>query len=845
MERHVATKVALAAVSVALVLACQHAVELDEQVTGLENRVAALQQAISATNQNALAIRALLAQETLIVGYAETESGIAIELSDNTTLNIFYGQTVAWTVPVLGIDADGRWCISLDGGQTFEYIRKTSNIHDGDGVTPQIGIDAEGYWTCSHDGGKTYGQILGADGLPISAQDGRVVSGSYSFFKNVAYDTEMEELVFSLLTGEILRIPVVETFFVRVVNFPEEAEIHLGETLAYEIEMSDIENALWKGPEGWRAILTDDQVRFMAPEEAEAGEYIFSLLVVSPKGFQRTYHYRFSLKAEHIDDMGNEYWKRFDQGLAGNVLLDFSYAGYRHGETAPPDAFALGYKIYDVMDYGAVPDDGKSDRDAFLSCLQDALGVGYQVEDDHIVFGPKEKANAVVYFPEGEYILHTSADDVMTEAGVRSREIIIRAGHLVFKGAGRDKTRILMQDPALPRNEDLYSSPNMIAFRNWSGLSDYTVPVSVTEDAEKGDFSVKVSQTVGVTKDSWVCLWAEVSDPEYVVAELAPYQASMEWDISRQVKIYDYHQVKEVSTDEVTFYEPLMHDVQAGRGFVLKKFAHYEGVGIEDITFAGNAKSDFKHHGSWQDDGGFKPLLFMRVTDSWVRRCAFESVSEAFTFHTSANCSGYDIRFTGWRGHAAMRSAASSRIFIGATVDETKGLVDATNPTVSGGTFMENVGQFHGVGVNGTTMGTVLWRNVYGHDSSFESHADQPRATLLDCCEGGWMEYRQGGGTAALPNHLSDLTIWNYRSSDNHVGRWSGDGSYLWWDTGSRSIKFLPPIIIGFHGAACRFNPEEVLVNESQGTAVEPTSLYEAQLRRRLGYIPAWLNSLK
>ena len=29
------------------------------------------------------------------------------------------------------------------------------------------------------------------------------------------------------------------------------------------------------------------------------------------------------------------------------------------------------------------------------------------------------------------------------------------------------------------------------------------------------------------------------------------------------------------------------------------------------------------------------------------------------------------------------------------------------------------------------------------------------------------------------------------------------------------------------------------------GAAVEPLSLYEAQLRQRLGYVPAWLNSLK
>ena len=32
---------------------------------------------------------------------------------------------------------------------------------------------------------------------------------------------------------------------------------------------------------------------------------------------------------------------------------------------------------------------------------------------------------------------------------------------------------------------------------------------------------------------------------------------------------------------------------------------------------------------------------------------------------------------------------------------------------------------------------------------------------------------------------------------------------------------------------------------ESTGTKVTPESLYEAQLRNRLGYVPGWLNALK
>ena len=36
--------------------------------------------------------------------------------------------------------------------------------------------------------------------------------------------------------------------------------------------------------------------------------------------------------------------------------------------------------------------------------------------------------------------------------------------------------------------------------------------------------------------------------------------------------------------------------------------------------FVGQAKDDFKHHGTWEDDGAYKPLNMVRLTNSWMRR---------------------------------------------------------------------------------------------------------------------------------------------------------------------------------------------------------------------------------
>ena len=60
----------------------------------------------------------------------------------------------------------------------------------------------------------------------------------------------------------------------------------------------------------------------------------------------------------------SSYWKKFqeaaDRSLA-EILTDYSYAGYEHGEKAIPDVKG---PIFKVTDYGAIADDLISDEDA-------------------------------------------------------------------------------------------------------------------------------------------------------------------------------------------------------------------------------------------------------------------------------------------------------------------------------------------------------------------------------------------------------------------------------------------------------------------------------------------------
>lgn len=565
-----------------------------------------------------------------------------------------------------------------------------------------------------------------------------------------------------------------------------------------------------------------------------------------------------------------EAWKKFMMQTEDNVLLDFSYAGYMHGEVAPPDvmidfdtplADASGnkyyngyitggaqgsaiYKVYNIEDYGANGNDEVSDRPALIKILKEAMGCKEENTADegktlrYYIGG--NNANAIIYFPVGKYILRGGNDAETVET------LRLTMGNIIFKGAGRNKTTIEMAVKNNPTSTDMWSTPNLIEFKNNNGLGNLT---TVTGDAEKGTFSIEVASTSGINVGDWVCVSLVNNDPVLVAEELAPHATSSMWTElnNNGVQIYDYHQVKYISGNTLTFYEPIMRKIEAKWGWKVNQYPHYENVGVEDLTFLGHSKDDFRHHGSADDDGAFKPIQMIRLTNSWMRRVNFESVSEAHSFVSCANVSAYDIEISGNRGHSAIRSQASSRVFIGKVYDHCNGYIAVNSGGNQLGDYMEGAGQYHGCGVSKQSMGAVIWNVRWGDDSCFESHATQPRATLIDICQGGFVAWREGGDMAQLPNHLNDLTIWNMTAT-RVVCDASWNNKWIWWnDAYDGWWKNMPPIIVGWNGISVPFDTSENQIKyyESLDAPVSPNSLYEAQLKRRLGYVPGWLSALK
>ena len=422
----------------------------------------------------------------------------------------------------------------------------------------------------------------------------------------MTYDATTGLLAVELLDGEKLTLPVFDDFGLTVTASDNET-FRLGETRAFEVVQNNVAEAVIDAPAGWTAVLGETTLTVKAPAtfDAASQQAAVSVTVYSDRKYRKLVTLNVTLLDEQVDANAALAWRNFKAGTADNVLLDYSYAGYKHGEEAPADVWGLGYKVYNVVDYGADPTGVRSSRGALAALLKELKLSGRSDAGANLA---NANARAVIYFPEGRFVLHNDDDNVVdptsanqkytdSKGNNRSEEIFIRGGYFVLKGAGRGKTTLVMDTPNLPNNsEQMWSSPMMINIKHNSGLSDLT---TVTGDAARGTFSVEVASAAGIGKGDWVCLSLSNNDPTLVAQELAPHRVEGNMTDIQTITVEDYHQVASVSGNRVTFAEPIMYAVEANGAGKSASIPIMNMSASEDLTFEGRSKENFGHHASW------------------------------------------------------------------------------------------------------------------------------------------------------------------------------------------------------------------------------------------------------
>ena len=494
------------------------------------------------------------------------------------------------------------------------------------------------------------------------------------------------------------------------------------------------------------------------------------------------------------------------------ILPDFSYSGYHYFNKPVPD---VAHPIFDVTTYGAIPNDDISDQPAIVSAIAAAEANG----------------SGIVFFPPGVFLVNTDTDK--NDEGY-NEPIYIHSSNIVLRGSGSRTggTIIRMVNYMVPLPERPGYVPSMFNFQPVS-FARSTI-ARITESAERETFWITVNNASRLSVGQWIWVSMTVMDAEGINTFIAPRSPSGLSELFEVgLDIREEHSIAEIQGNRVRLNEPL--HTRVNQGSAVQSLPHLEEIGVEDISFHGSFFESFVHHLNLIHNAGWKSLSFNRCVNSWVRRVSFMHVSGAMGFTVSAASSVYQVTIAGNKGHTAFNSQGSYGIWFGLSEDiagqppySTAPLIDAQRNTRA------IPGQHHGTGMSHVSTGNVIYRYDMSPDQPLDIHKTDPSyANLYDLVNNGRLSGSSGGGVE--PHHLRRLVFWNY----NH----GGDVTH--YDFWAGYLKFLFPIIVGFHGNPATFNESDLEILESNGEAVEPESLFEAQLELRLGTLPVWVKDLR
>ena len=479
------------------------------------------------------------------------------------------------------------------------------------------------------------------------------------------------------------------------------------------------------------------------------------------------------------------------------ILPDFSYAGYHHANDPVSD---VSHPIFDVTTYGAIPDDDQSDQAA----IKDAIAAA------------EANGSGIVFFPPGEFLVNTDAD---TNAAGRYTPIAIRSSNIILRGSGsRAGGTVVRQVNSMALN-NLKGSRGWFPMFRFYGQGKISTGTTITADAPRETFSVTVTDASPFEVGEWIEL-SLINSKGAIPDFMGPYRPIGSWEISKQgVRVRELHRIAEIQGNRIRLSEPLHATVKSQYGWKVHKYRPLEEIGVEDISLHGSWTGDFIHHKNYIHDYGYWLLQLRACVNSWVRRVSFINTSMALGI-AGSGISVYHVTLAGNRGHFAILGSMHHS-WIGLSEDL--------------------AGPQHGPNVQGPRSGNVYYRYDYPKHLDFHAQVSgEPMATLFDRMNGGNLSGSSGACSQSCPHHLRHFVAWNF-----HQGPESKH--YDFWNQGPDQAGrvVIKPIIVGFHGNSATFNENTLEVLESNGSAVEPESLFDAQLELRLGTIPAWLNNLR
>ena len=477
-------------------------------------------------------------------------------------------------------------------------------------------------------------------------------------------------------------------------------------------------------------------------------------------------------------------WKDFVEAKkkgATPILPDFSYAGYHFSERPIPDQVSR--KQFKVTDYGAIPNDDKSDEDGIQAAINAA---------------EKHKGGAVVYFPAGKYILVADTN--------QRKQIKISQSNIVLKGEGSGPAGTEIHQA------NMWVNNRLIVFKPNENKSEKLA--TLIKDAARESFWIETSDPSKLRVGQDVVL--RHKSEEYTRLYFSPLELKPVWTRlfgeKGGMNISEIHSIEKIEGNRIKFKNPIHLDVVMVKTgtWDLYSFTSIEECGVEDILFSSNWKSypeEFVHHKNAIHDNAYIAIGMENAKNSWVRNCVFSDWNDGINFRAGYAITVENVVFKGKKGHTSVHARTGYGVLI-------------KNCHFNGA-------QHHGAGTGYGAAGTVITQCSLGIDQNFDIHSGQPYATLFDNIDGGIFN-NLGGPEPGHPHHGKQLVLWNFHHKS------AKDQHYNFWDMNRRrNYTIAQPILAGFQSNS-KVDFENAGINESQGKEVWPKSLFEVQLEFRL-----------
>ncbi len=491
-----------------------------------------------------------------------------------------------------------------------------------------------------------------------------------------------------------------------------------------------------------------------------------------------------------------------DAESGARYLPDFSYAGYHFGNEPIPTGNNSA-TVLSVINYGASPNDASDDTVA----IQNAISAA-----------ENKSGSVILEFPAGKFKL--------------SEIIFLKRSNFIVRGAGNDSNGTILE--ILQPMKDMIKPPEILYMEqtsthspfSWTGgvvwiKNDDHVPAAklatITGSSARGSHSVTVNnasileagKVLGLryyqnnSSDSiqehvFNCTNSDLPDG---FGQALPPTYDGGSDAGQVVTI------ESIDGNQITFKEPLNHDIRAEWEGQLRDIGFVEEVGFEGFRIE-FPKSIYQGHHS---EEGYNGIYMHSAIHSWIKDVEITNSDSGIIVNNSKNITVTNIKITGRGGHYSLCVGNSDQVLFRDFVITARAL---HNPSFN----------------------TYNRTGVYTHGAidfvQFDQHNGMNHQNLFDDLTlTGYVRklWNHGGNSTRRPTHAAYNTSWNLQfHPDQHVpvhgtNIFDGPSAYMVGLTSSAALIF-------------KYGPN--LYQECIGKELTTPSLYEYQLNKRLEVSP-------